>query len=128
MTQLETAKKLLQRAYKHLDDSTASVVLMGEITDFINEPVETTNEQPKLIPLNYNTVERVKKVIMKILGCNSAEIEENISVHELGADSLEHVEIIMNLEREFNTAIDDYWAEKMLTLRLMVEYLQKEKG
>lgn len=57
--------------------------------------------------------ERVKKIIVDKLGVNESEVTNEASfVNDLGADSLDTVELIMEFEKEFDTSIPDDQAEK----------------
>jgi acyl carrier protein len=61
--------------------------------------------------------DRVKKVIMEQLGVKEGQITENASfVDDLGADSLDTVELVMALEEEFDCEIPDEEAEKITTV------------
>ncbi|MDR1012547.1 MAG: acyl carrier protein [Coxiellaceae bacterium] len=71
------------------------------------------------------TEERVKKIIAEQLGVNEKEIANEASfVDDLGADSLDTVELVMALEEEFNTEIPDDEAEKITTVQQAIEYIQ----
>ncbi len=68
--------------------------------------------------------ERVKKIIAEQLGVNENEItNESSFVDDLGADSLDTVELVMALEEEFSTEIPDEDAEKITTVQQAVEYV-----
>lgn len=71
-------------------------------------------------------VEAVTKTILaELLGINAEDITgENKIVEDLGADSLDQVELFMALEDEFNIAIPDEDAEKLATFSQLVEYLK----
>ena len=69
--------------------------------------------------------ERVKKIIAEQLGVNENEITgESSFVDDLGADSLDTVELVMALEEEFSTEIPDDDAEKITTVQQAVDYVQ----
>jgi acyl carrier protein len=69
--------------------------------------------------------ERVKKIIAEQLGVNENEItNESSFVDDLGADSLDTVELVMALEEEFGTEIPDEDAEKITTVQQAIEYVQ----
>ncbi len=69
--------------------------------------------------------ERVKKIIAEQLGVNEGEItNESSFVDDLGADSLDTVELVMALEEEFGTEIPDEEAEKITTVQQAVDYIQ----
>lgn len=71
--------------------------------------------------------ERVKKIVASQLGVNEAEIEDDASfVDDLGADSLDTVELVMALEEEFSAEIPDSDAEKIATVRDAINYIEKK--
>lgn len=68
---------------------------------------------------------RVKKIIVEQLGVDSAEVTPQAHfVNDLGADSLDTVELVMALEEEFNAEIPDEEAEKIQTVGQAVEYIK----
>ena len=71
-----------------------------------------------------NVAERVKKVVVEQLGVNEDEVTNEASfVDDLGADSLDTVELVMALEEEFDCEIPDEEAEKIATCsRLLIMY------
>lgn len=72
--------------------------------------------------------ERVKEIIVDGLGVNADQVTSEASfVNDLGADSLDTVELIMAFEEEFGAEIPDEDAEKLTTVGAVVEYL-KGKG
>jgi acyl carrier protein len=67
--------------------------------------------------------QRVKKIVAEQLGVNEAEIKNESSfLDDLGADSLDMVELVMALEDEFETEIPDEEAEKITTVQQAIEY------
>lgn len=71
--------------------------------------------------------DRIKKIIAEQLGVEEDEVAENASfVEDLGADSLDTVELVMALEEEFDVEIPDEDAEKIQTVGRAIEYI-KEK-
>ena len=72
-----------------------------------------------------NIEQRVKKIIAEQLGVNEAEIKtESSFVDDLGADSLDTVELVMALEEEFECEIPDEEAEKITTVQGAVDYIK----
>ena len=68
--------------------------------------------------------DRVKKVIMEQLGVKEDQITENASfVDDLGADSLDTVELVMALEEEFDCEIPDEQAEGITTVQQAIDYV-----
>src|SRR5687767_1725797 len=71
-----------------------------------------------------NFEQRVKKIVAEQLGVNEAEIKNESSfVDDLGADSLDTVELVMALEEEFETEIPDEDAERITTVQQAVDYI-----
>jgi acyl carrier protein len=68
--------------------------------------------------------ERVKKIVAEQLGVKEDEVQTEASfVEDLGADSLDTVELVMALEEEFETEIPDEEAEKITTVKLAIDYI-----
>ncbi|BAN35354.1 acyl carrier protein [Sulfuricella sp. T08] len=71
-----------------------------------------------------NIEQRVKKIVAEQLGVNEAEVKiESSFVDDLGADSLDTVELVMALEEEFDCEIPDEEAEKITTVKQAVDYV-----
>ncbi len=68
--------------------------------------------------------ERVAKIVVEQLGVKEDEVKSEASfVDDLGADSLDTVELVMALEEEFGTEIPDEEAEKITTVQLAIDYI-----
>jgi acyl carrier protein len=68
--------------------------------------------------------QRVKKIVAEQLGVNEAEVKIDSSfVDDLGADSLDTVELVMALEEEFDCELPDEEAEKITTVKQAVDYI-----
>ena len=68
--------------------------------------------------------ERVKKIVAEQLGVKDEEVTSDASfVDDLGADSLDTVELVMALEEEFETEIPDEDAEKITTVQQAIDYV-----
>ncbi len=73
--------------------------------------------------------EKVKEIIAKQLGVNAAEITaESSFVEDLGADSLDTVELVMAFEEAFNVEIPDEDAEKIQKVKDAVSYITKKQA
>lgn len=72
-----------------------------------------------------STIEaRVKKIVVEQLGVKEEEVTNDASfVDDLGADSLDTVELVMALEEEFETEIPDEDAEKITTIQNAIDYV-----
>jgi acyl carrier protein len=74
-------------------------------------------------------VERVRKIVVEQLGVKEDEVSSESSfVDDLGADSLDTVELVMALEEEFETEIPDEDAEKITTVQQAVDYITEHMG
>ena len=68
--------------------------------------------------------DRVKKIVVEHLGVEEDKVTESASfIDDLGADSLDTVELVMALEEEFETEIPDEEAEKITTVQQAVDYI-----
>ena len=73
--------------------------------------------------------ERIKKIICEQLEVNEKDVAPEASfVDDLGADSLDQVELIMAMEEEFGVSISDEDAEKIANVRNAIEYIEKNAG
>ncbi|PTQ89371.1 acyl carrier protein [Agitococcus lubricus] len=71
-----------------------------------------------------NIEERVKKIVAEQLGVKLEDVKNESSfVDDLGADSLDTVELVMALEEEFETEIPDEEAEKISTVQAAIDYV-----
>jgi len=72
--------------------------------------------------------ERVKKIVVEHLGVDEAKVTENASfVDDLGADSLDTVELVMAFEEEFGCEIPDDAAEKIATVKDAIAFIESHK-
>lgn len=70
--------------------------------------------------------EKVKQIIVDQLGVNAEEVTDEASfIDDLGADSLDTVELVMALEEEFDIEIPDEDAEKITKVKEAIEYIKK---
>ena len=72
-----------------------------------------------------NIEERVKKIVAEQLGVKEDIANDASFVDDLGADSLDTVELVMALEEEFECEIPDDEAEKITTVRQAIDYVEK---
>lgn len=71
-----------------------------------------------------NIDERVKSIVVKQLGVKEEDVKnESKFIEDLGADSLDTVELVMGLEEEFDTEIPDEEAEKITTVQQAIDYV-----
>ena len=71
--------------------------------------------------------QKVKDIIVEQLGVNAEEVTRDASfIDDLGADSLDTVELVMAFEEEFNAEIPDEEAEKLKTVGDAIDYIQKK--
>jgi len=81
------------------------------------------------IKLMSNIEEQVKNIVAEQLGVKSEEVKNESSfVDDLGADSLDTVELVMALEEEFETEIPDEDAEKITTVQQAIDYITKHSA
>ncbi len=72
-----------------------------------------------------NIEQRVNKIVAEQLGVNEADVKNESSfVNDLGADSLDTVELVMALEEEFECEIPDEDAEKITTVQQAIDYIK----
>ena len=73
--------------------------------------------------------DKVRDIIEKELGVEREKLTDNASfIEDLGADSLDIVELVMAFEEEFGVEIPDDAAEKITTVRDAIEYIDQNKG
>jgi acyl carrier protein len=76
-----------------------------------------------------DTAERVKKIVVEHLNVDADKVTENASfIEDLGADSLDTVELVMAFEEEFGIEIPDDAAESIVTVGDAVKYIEKSQG
>ena len=75
------------------------------------------------------TADRVKKIVVEHLGVEPDKVNEDASfIDDLGADSLDIVELVMAFEEEIGVEIPDDAAEKITTVRDAIDYIDQNKG
>ncbi len=76
-----------------------------------------------------DVADRVKKIVVEHLGVDEAKVEEKASfIDDLGADSLDTVELVMAFEEEFGVEIPDDAAESILTVENAISFIEKNAG
>jgi acyl carrier protein len=76
-----------------------------------------------------DTAERVKKIVVEHLNVDADKVTENASfIEDLGADSLDTVELVMAFEEEFGIEIPDDAAESIVTVGDAVKYIEKSQS
>ena len=76
-----------------------------------------------------DTAERVKKIVVEHLGVDADKVTQSASfIDDLGADSLDIVELVMAFEEEFGVEIPDDAAEKISTVSDAIKYINDNKG
>ncbi len=76
-----------------------------------------------------DVAERVKKIVVEHLGVDAAKVVEGASfIDDLGADSLDTVELVMAFEEEFGVEIPDEAAEKIATVKDAVDFITQKKA
>ena len=75
------------------------------------------------------TADRVKKIVVEHLGVEAEKVTNDASfIDDLGADSLDIVELVMAFEEEFGVEIPDDAAEKISTVSDAIKYIDENKG
>jgi len=76
-----------------------------------------------------DTADRVKKIVIEHLGVDEGKVTDNASfIDDLGADSLDTVELVMAFEEEFGCEIPDDAAEKILTVKDAITFIDENAG
>ena len=74
-----------------------------------------------------DVADRVKKIVLEHLGVEESQVTESASfIDDLGADSLDTVELVMAFEEEFGSEISDSDAEKILTVGDAVKFIENK--
>lgn len=76
--------------------------------------------------MSNDIAERVKKIVIEHLGAEEEKVTENASfIDDLGADSLDTVELVMAFEEEFGCEIPDDAAEKIVTVKDAIDFIKE---
>jgi acyl carrier protein len=97
---------------------------------FREEP--RNSQSQRVYPSRYepmsDVAERVKKIVVEHLGVDESKVIDNASfIDDLGADSLDTVELVMAFEEEFGCEIPDDAAEKIVTVKDAVNFIEAHK-
>lgn len=77
--------------------------------------------------MSSDTAARVKKIVVEHLGVDESKVTENASfIDDLGADSLDTVELVMAFEEAFSVEIPDDAAEKILTVKDAIDFISSK--
>src|SRR5437867_12167370 len=91
----------------------------------LGQPANLNGRNPQMS----ETAERVKKIVVEHLGVDADKVTEEASfIDDLGADSLDIVELVMAFEEEFGVEIPDDAAEKITTVKDATDYIETNKG
>lgn len=83
----------------------------------------------KAVRIMSDIAESVKKIVIEHLGVDAAKVTDNASfIDDLGADSLDTVELVMAFEEEFSVEIPDDAAEKIVTVKDAVDFITQKKA
>ena len=76
-----------------------------------------------------DVADRVKKIVLEHLGVDEDKVVENASfIDDLGADSLDTVELVMAFEEEFTIEIPDDAAENILTIKNAIDFIESQSS
>jgi acyl carrier protein len=86
----------------------------------------TTDKEDRVVP---STEERVIEIVCENLGVNREQVTRSTAfIEDVGADSLDIVELVMELEEEFGVTIPDDQAEKIKTVGEAIDYIEREQA
>ena len=72
------------------------------------------------------TEQRIKEIIVRQLEVDGSQLNEDASITDLGADSLDTVELVMAIEEEFDIEISDADADNIITIKEIVDFVEKQ--
>jgi len=72
------------------------------------------------------TEQRIKEIIVRQLEVDGSQLNEDASITDLGADSLDTVELVMAIEEEFDIEISDADANNIITIKEIVDFVEKQ--
>ena len=89
----------------------------------------TSRQTIKITMADDSTEEKVKNIIVEQLGVNADQVVPDAKfIEDLGADSLDTVELVMAFEEEFEIEVPDEDAEKLMSVGDVVKYIDDKKG
>jgi acyl carrier protein len=92
-------------------------------------PCAATGNNERLLRAMSDTAERVKKIVVEHLNVDAEKVTDNASfIEDLGADSLDTVELVMAFEEEFGIEIPDDAAESIVTVGDAVKFIDKSQA
>jgi len=104
------------------------LALRGSLDKFAHDFRFNTKKEDKDFAMS-DIAERVKKIVVEHLGVDAAKVSEGASfIDDLGADSLDTVELVMAFEEEFKVEIPDDAAEKIQTVGDAVNFIKANSG
>lgn len=126
------ARRLFQVADAMLAERDKIASPAGEIIRSAQDEVMEASPmtaQPAVGEASPSIAERVWKIVVDYLGVDVEKVTEDASfIDDLGADSLDLVELVMSFEEEFDIQIEDFDAERCLTVMDAIRYVEKAKG
>jgi acyl carrier protein len=114
-----------------MDCRAASPLAMTGIPGTCSEPAASLGQRKskRRNASMSETADRVKKIVVEHLGVDADKVTEEASfIDDLGADSLDIVELVMAFEEEFGVEIPDDAAEKITTVKDAIDYIDQNKG
>jgi acyl carrier protein len=96
---------------------------------FAAPPGLSSNKFSRGLKTMSDIAERVKKIVVEHLGVDASKVNDRASfIDDLGADSLDTVELVMAFEEEFGCEIPDDAAEKILTVKDAIAFIEQHKA
>jgi acyl carrier protein len=109
--------------------SAARMTFNQSATAAISAPGQTTQTSQEREFSMSEIADRVKKIVVEHLGVDEAKVTPEASfIDDLGADSLDTVELVMAFEEAFGVEIPEDAAEKITTVKDAVDYIEKQKA
>jgi acyl carrier protein len=99
-----------------------------DLRETVQQDAGVTRQMERVTPMS-DTAEKVKKIVVEHLGVEESKVTNEASfIDDLGADSLDTVELVMAFEEAFGVEIPDDAAEKITTVKDAIEYIEKQKA